>query len=381
MKYLLILGFILSVFSCSNEDTNIQISGNINGGKGKTLYISTSTTTDSVVIDSEDKFEFKSKTKYGDFYNVYFDKINPVLLYVDSGDVITFKSSFDNFSSNYSVEGSKVSQDIKLVQGKLNESFNLIKNIYSQSMTEVDSSKMDSVKNAVAIQSNKVVEEHRNYILNFIKSNPNSFAVLPAIYQSFDARSPIFSYLTDYQYYHMIDSALNSSFPTSKHAKEFHTQVIQLKQQYDPLINQKPKVNEGTSAPDFTVSTPDGKTISLSSFKGKYVLLDFWAAWCGPCRHENPNVVNAYRQFKSKNFTVFQVSLDKNKEDWLAAIEKDKLGDWPHGSDLQYWNSAPAKLYGVQSIPSNFLIDPQGNIIAQNLRGDDLISTLKGILK
>jgi len=248
-------------------------------------------------------------------------------------------------------------------------------------MENVDSTKLDSIKNIVAIQSNKVVEDHRNFILNFIKSNPSSFAVLPAIYQAFDARSPIFSYLNDYSYYNLIDSALNAVHPKSKHAKEFHSQVIQLQRQFEPLMNQKPPVNQGQKAPDFTVNSVDGSPISLSSFKGQYVLLDFWAAWCGPCRNENPNVVNAYNTFKKKNFTVFQVSLDKNKADWTAAIAKDKLSDWSHGSDLQYWNSAPAQLYGVKSIPSNFLIDPQGNIIAQNLRGEDLINTLKGILK
>jgi peroxiredoxin len=130
------------------------------------------------------------------------------------------------------------------------------------------------------------------------------------------------------------------------------------------------------------ISLPDenGKTVTLSSFKGKYVLIDFWASWCGPCRGENPNVVAAYNKFKDKNFTILGVSLDQKKEAWLQAIKADGL-TWTQVSDLQYWNSRAARDYGVQSIPANFLVDPSGNIIAQNLRGEALEAKLAEILK
>lgn len=140
----------------------------------------------------------------------------------------------------------------------------------------------------------------------------------------------------------------------------------------------KKSVEVGNLAPDFSGTTPDGKEIKLSDYLGNYLLLDFWASWCGPCRRENPNVVIAYNNFKSKGFSVFGVSLDKNKEDWTRAIKKDSL-TWAHVSDLKFWDSAPAKLYGVRSIPSNFLLDPTGKIIARNLQGEDLIKKLKEV--
>jgi len=140
----------------------------------------------------------------------------------------------------------------------------------------------------------------------------------------------------------------------------------------------KKGVEVGNIAPDFTGTTPDGEKIKLSDYLGNYLLLDFWASWCGPCRRENPHVVIAYNNFKSKGFSVFGVSLDKNKEDWTRAIKKDSL-TWPHVSDLKFWDSAPAKLYGVRSIPSNFLLDPTGKIIARNLQGEDLIKKLKEV--
>jgi peroxiredoxin len=127
----------------------------------------------------------------------------------------------------------------------------------------------------------------------------------------------------------------------------------------------------GSVLPEFTQNDASGKSVSLSSLRGKYVLIDFWASWCGPCRAENPNVVKAFNAYKSKGFTILGVSLDQDKAKWLEAIKKDGL-TWTHVSDLKYWNNAVAQQFGIQSIPANFLIDPNGVVIGKDLRGEEL---------
>lgn len=218
----------------------------------------------------------------------------------------------------------------------------------------------DSVWAKFRIPFKQAQQQVAKYQLEFIQSNTNSYLSLLLIPE-------LAKYSSDFN---QADSLFQS----------LHALIRQ--HSTAGLINEYIQAGKPTSigsiAPDFTLPDTTGKALGLSSVRGKYVLLDFWAAWCGPCRQENPNVVDAFERFQDKGFTVFGVSLDRDKKDWLKAIRTDRL-TWPHVSDLKFWQSKAALLYGITSIPRNFLLDPQGKIIGRDLRGPDLIERLQEI--
>lgn len=203
-------------------------------------------------------------------------------------------------------------------------------------------------------------EARNNFTKDYIMKNGKSVV------------SAFLAYNNSYSYNFEDISKILKSFDAATLKSSY---ALKLKERATILEN----VQTGKPAPDFTQNDTTGKPVALSSFKGKVVLVDFWASWCRPCRAENPNVVAAYNKFKDKGFTVLGVSLDDNRQDWIDAIKKDKL-TWTHVSDLKKWKNEFAAKYGVMSIPANFLIDADGKIIASGLRGEDLMKKLDEVL-
>ncbi|MBF9143662.1 TlpA disulfide reductase family protein [Hymenobacter properus] len=199
----------------------------------------------------------------------------------------------------------------------------------------------------------------------FIKANPNSWASLDALLGLRSMEVP--QYATVGPLYEALSPAL-------KNSPQGH--------EYGEIVQGLKETAVGQPAPAFSQKTPDGKTVSLADYRGKYVLVDFWASWCGPCRAENPNVTKVYNEFKGRNFDILGVSLDdeKGRAKWLKAVEDDHLA-WTQVSDLKGWQNEAAQRYHVRAIPQNFLVDPTGKIVAANLRGEELKTTLAKLIK
>ena len=235
------------------------------------------------------------------------------------------------------------------------------------------------------IARNSILINYQSYIKKFINENKNSPSIimlLGEIQNPIDFKNELM----------IIKNIVQEKFEKQKYLNEVVKLIEQAKQQEDYIFQQKNRVNEeknireqleiniGAIAPEINLKSPDGKLIALSSLKGKVVLLDFWASWCRPCRAENPNVVRLYNKYKDKGFTVYSVSLDQNKDKWMAAITQDQLTWSNHVSELTGWKSSAGNKYGVSSIPKTFLIDAKGKIIAYDLRGNDLEKKLSEIL-
>jgi peroxiredoxin len=234
---------------------------------------------------------------------------------------------------------------------------------YFNSLTEDEqrneATRAEIQQNVTAIQLEQQVLD-----LEFARTNPNSFVSLDLLSQ----------YAHQLSVAQVIEPAfLKLSDPVRQSDRG---------RLLEELIHQAKRIDIGAIAPEFAQPDTAGKSISLSSFRGQYVLIDFWASWCGPCRDENPNVVAAYHAFKDKNFTILGVSLDRPGQEaaWKKAIYDDQLQDWTHVSELKYGNTEVVELYMIQGIPANFLLDPEGKIIAKDLRGEELHKTLARFL-
>jgi peroxiredoxin len=235
------------------------------------------------------------------------------------------------------------------------------------------------------IARNSIIMNYQSYIKEFINENKNSPCLLMLLGE---IQNPI-EFKNELM---VIKNVVQEKFEKQKYLNEVVKLIEQAKQQEDYIFQQKNRVkkeqnirkelgiNIGAVAPEINLKSPNGKLIALSSLKGKVVLLDFWASWCRPCRAENPNVVRLYNKYKDKGFTVYSVSLDQNKDKWLAAITQDQLTWSNHVSELTGWKSSAGKKYGVSSIPKTFLVDAKGKIIAYDLRGNDLEKKLSEIL-
>ncbi|MBO9727726.1 MAG: AhpC/TSA family protein [Chitinophaga sp.] len=341
-----------------------QVSGIVKNGNGKTIYLfddQDNNPDDSVVIKN-DQFSFKVKSgKEPAVYALILRDVNYPMLFVTGGsEPVHFTTSLATFPIASAVKGNENTQAMQQYQKAFEP---LIKraqdlNLIAKNVNPED----EPAKNSFRKKADEFSQDVIKTGTEFIKGHPASIASIWLLMNELRTR-------LDGEEFQRLFNSLDPAVKNGQYGQSVTAYIKSLKVS---AVN--------IAADDFSQTDTKGQPVKLSSFRGKYVLVDFWASWCGPCRQENPNVVKAYNKYKDKNFTILGVSLDDNRDRWLRAISQDNL-HWTQVSDLRGWGNEVAVQYGIQSIPSNFLVSPDGKIIARNLRGEELEAKLEEVLK
>src|SRR6187401_3680089 len=384
MRKIILLVLVISLLaSCKDKDSKtFTVSGVLHNAPSKVVYIEESDITtgkkslkDSSSIAVDGKFSISLNAPKDAVYNLLLQNdVSQFVTLINDAPKISVEADFTKRTDFYTVTGSKASKSIQEYLSKISGMQRDRFNIYFQ----IDSIKRNNGDSTLAANLNKqekqISNDEKTFTQQTVQQATNSSLALFILstYQGM-ARDPNFRVngFTDEEVVGLLNDVL-TKFPE-------RTDIAGIRNSVEAGI---PKLKwVGKQAPEISLPDTEGKTVKLSSFRGKYVLVDFWASWCGPCRRENPNVVQAYNQFKNKNFTVLGVSLDRpgQKENWIKAIKDDNL-TWTHVSDLKFWQSEVVPVYQVGSIPFNVLFDPDGKVVAENLRGNALEKKLQEVL-
>ena len=362
-----------------NKET--QIEGVLDGGENREVVLEEMAAReyipiDTVTLNAEGRFFINFDPEQTAFYVLRIGGAGYVTLLLDPGQLISFKGTYGE-SDSYRVEGSEGSEALMELSAEHKRTLNEIGDIIIQTRKSRELENYSELKMGLDLKFDSITNSFKSYSKDFIKRNQESLSILIALYNLYGQDLPVFDPHEDFQIYLLVDSLLQSHYPEFEVALLLHAQVLEAstsKQKNEE--DHRPDVGE--IAPDFVSSRPDGSQVALTDLKGDYILLSFWAGWSSLSREENHYLKEAWNIKGSFPFRIFQVSFDGEKDMWTGAIEEDGL-NWDHVSDLQRWESAIADLYGVEKIPSNYLIDPEGKIIARDLFGTGLLEKLENL--
>lgn len=367
--FLAALALPIILWSCGGSQQQ-SVSGTVTNNEGQTIsligYVNGQPdTVGTATPDASGNFSIPVNGGRLAFYTLSLGDNGALVLAFDSTQSPVVQVDMETAHKTYEVSGSKDSEDLRNLFVNSVQYETAMDSTMKILQSQAASANGDE-RRATSQAYNNMRTEYRDYLTGLIEADSTSLANF-SVLQRLDPKK-------DLAYFITVRNGLEPRMAGNTFFDQLANNIAQLEAEQKAEAGMAP----GAIAPEIALPTPEGETVALSSLKGNYVLIDFWASWCKPCRMENPNVVRMYNKYAEDNFEIYSVSLDKDKSRWENAIAQDQL-DWTHVSDLKFWNSAAAKLYGVRSIPFTVLIDPEGKIIQTKLRGRALEAKLSEI--
>ncbi len=383
LKYIALFA-VLAVFAFTGcRKNSFTITGTIEGaGRGEHLLLrevkpGVLEPVDSVIPDKSGSFVFRAETLTPSFFMLSMGSDDYLTLLATPGEKIRVTASRRSLASPSEVSGSAgttIMVDFRNQQQRVVSELEKLTKVYNDSILSM---RLPLIMDSLDRKAAGIVAEFREKAVTMLEDNSSSMVAVYLLNQQVVPGLQLFDPAKDQKIYHRVDSLLYAQYPESDLVLDLHNFVSGLRQSTSLTGTSGSTIGVGDMLPDIALPDPDGDTISLSSKHGRIVLVDFWAAWCPPCREENPDLVKLYDMYHYRGFDIYQVSLDQRKEDWTGAIRDDRLGRWVHVSDLKYRDSEVVKRFGLSEIPANYLIDREGRVIAVNLRGPMLRKKLE----
>ena len=381
-RYILFLCFscaILFTVSCSNHD-KYTINGHISNAEGQYVYfdklnVSSVEKIDSIKLKKKGNFEFKGNVGYPTFFMLKIGDKNFITLLVDSSEHVEIYGDAVNFSQNYRLKGSNGSSLVQQLNVHLSKTKHMLDSLQSLNISFINDVDYENKKKKWKDEYQKVKQSQIDYSSDFVKEHAFSMANVLALYQKFNDNTYVIQDLNSLK---IAASALNSVYPKSEHVKALYANTVKLMEDQRRKKLQKFIDENAQNSPEIVLPDTEGEEIALSSLRGKYVLVQFWAGADKGSRIMNPVLTEIYKKYHSRGFEIYQVSADTNRYDWVDAIDKDHLS-WINVGDMKGSRSA-LLLYNVQELPSNYILDKEGNILGKNLKGQAITKILENEL-
>ncbi len=384
---LLKVAFVATACQTGNnqgDTARFIIKGQLDNASNLEIHLQELTTSellpvDSFITDTTGVFYFRGRIDEAGYYVLRVDPNNFITLVIEPGEEISIAGDASELAKTVTIEGSPGSSLLAGLNRRLMENYRKVDSLAELFRESQYSQDFVQVRELIDSAYHEVFTEQQDYVKKFIRKNSSSLASIIALYQYF-GNQLILNENEHFEYFELLSRTLSEIYPTNRHVLDLSRRVSRYKRNEARRRIAQESLAIGSEAPEIILPDPDGEMVSLSSLRGKYVLLDFWASWCAPCRDGNRQLSVIYEKYRDHGFEIYAVSLDRNRDQWLQGIEEDRI-DWIQVSDLRFWTSPVVSLYDIERLPYAILIGPDGCIMQKDITPGELEKLLEEVFE